>query len=62
LPFALAWFDERVSRSRPLCWPDGVGAHIATIARIIAKPIGHEDPVDWWQRGAPLQRDERRAQ
>jgi hypothetical protein len=45
-----------------LCWPGGVGAHIETIARIIAKPIGHEDPVDWWQRGAPLQRDERRAQ
>jgi hypothetical protein len=42
------------------CWSGGVGAHIETVARIIVEPIGDEDP-DWWQLGAPLERDARRT-
>ena len=38
------------------CWSSGVGAHIEIVARMIHEPIDDDDPVDWWQHGAPRKR------
>jgi hypothetical protein len=52
---------ERAARELwKFCWSGGVGAHIEIVARIIEEPVSDEDPVDWWQRGAPPERGERR--
>ena len=38
------------------CSSGGVGANIEFVARMIQEPIDDEDPVDWWQHGAPRKR------
>jgi hypothetical protein len=43
------------------CWSGGVRAHIEIVARIIEEPVGDDDAVDWWQRGAPPERGDRRV-
>ena len=38
------------------CWSSGSGSHVEFIAHTIQRLTDDQEPIDWWERGAPRRR------